>query len=43
MNFCKPNEYLDFMRQCPELERMFVNSGVKLYKYCVLQKHGGSS
>jgi polyphosphate kinase 2 len=33
MNFCKPNEYLDFMRQCPELERMFVNSGVKLYKY----------
>lgn len=33
MNFCTPNEYLDFMRQCPELERMFVNSGVLLYKY----------
>jgi len=33
MNFCTPNEYLDFMRQCPELERMFVNSGVRLYKY----------
>ena len=33
MNFCSPNEYLDFMRQCPELERMFVNSGVNLYKY----------
>jgi polyphosphate kinase 2 len=33
MNFCKPNEYLDFMRQCPDLERMFVNSGIGLYKY----------
>ncbi|WP_244430752.1 polyphosphate kinase 2 [Methylocystis sp. ATCC 49242] len=33
MNFCTPNEYLDFMRQCPELERMFVNSGIGLYKY----------
>ncbi|MGI9230789.1 MAG: polyphosphate kinase 2 [Methylocystis sp.] len=33
MNFCTPNEYLEFMRQCPELERMFVNSGVKLHKY----------
>ncbi|MBM3642639.1 MAG: polyphosphate kinase 2, partial [Alphaproteobacteria bacterium] len=33
MNFCTPNEYLDFMRQCPELERMFVSSGVRLYKY----------
>ena len=33
MNFCTPNEYLDFMRQCPELERMFVNSGTRLYKY----------
>jgi polyphosphate kinase 2 len=33
MNFCTPNEYLDFMRQCPELERMFVSSGVLLFKY----------
>jgi polyphosphate kinase 2 len=33
MNFCTPNEYLDFMRQCPDLERMFVNSGVRLFKY----------
>ncbi len=33
MGFCTPNEYLDFMRQCPELERMFVNSGVSLFKY----------
>jgi len=33
MGFCTPNEYLDFMRQCPDLERMFVSSGVRLYKY----------
>ncbi len=33
MNFCSPNEYLDFMRQCPDLERMLVNSGLGLYKY----------
>jgi len=33
MGFCTPTEYLEFMRQCPELERMFVRSGVLLYKY----------
>jgi polyphosphate kinase len=33
MGFCGPNEYLEFMRQCPELERMVVRSGVRLYKY----------
>jgi len=33
MNFCTPNEYLDFMRQCPDLERMFISSGIRLYKY----------
>ena len=33
MGFCTANEYLEFMRQCPELERMFVRSGVRLYKY----------
>jgi polyphosphate kinase 2 len=33
MGFCSPNDYLEFMRQCPELERMFVRSGVRLYKY----------
>ena len=33
MGFCSPTEYLEFMRQCPEVERMFVRSGVKLYKY----------
>ncbi len=33
MGFCSPNEYLEFMRQCPELERMLVRSGVRLFKY----------
>ncbi|NDW47453.1 polyphosphate kinase 2 [Ruegeria sp. PrR005] len=33
MGFCTPNEYLEFMRQTPELERMLVRSGIRLYKY----------
>ena len=33
MGFCTPHEYLEFMRQTPEFERMLVNSGVRLYKY----------
>ena len=33
MGFCTPEEYLEFMRQAPELERMLVRSGVRLYKY----------
>jgi polyphosphate kinase 2 len=33
MGFCSANEYLEFMRQCPEIERMIVRSGVRLYKY----------
>ncbi|MGE4044542.1 MAG: polyphosphate kinase 2, partial [Acetobacteraceae bacterium] len=33
MGFCSPQEYLEFMRQCPELERMLVRSGVRLFKY----------
>ena len=33
MNFCEPNEYLEFMRQTPEFERMLVRSGIKLFKY----------
>ncbi len=32
MNFCSDGEYLEFMRQTPELERMLVNSGLRLYK-----------
>ena len=33
MGFCTPNEYLEFMREAPELERMLVNSGMRLFKY----------
>ncbi|RMD48552.1 MAG: polyphosphate kinase 2 [Alphaproteobacteria bacterium] len=33
MGFCTPNEYLEFMRTTPELERMLVRSGIRLYKY----------
>lgn len=33
MGFCEPNEYLEFMRQAPDLERMLVRSGIRLYKY----------
>ncbi|WP_299627469.1 polyphosphate kinase 2 [uncultured Tateyamaria sp.] len=33
MDFCEPGEYLEFMRQTPEFERMLVRSGIRLYKY----------
>jgi polyphosphate kinase 2 len=33
MGFCTPNDYLEFMRQCPEVERMLVRSGIILIKY----------
>jgi polyphosphate kinase 2 len=33
MGFCNSSEYLEFMRQCPEFERMLVNSDIKLFKY----------
>jgi polyphosphate kinase 2 len=33
MNFCSSIEYLEFMRQVPELERMLVRSGIRLFKY----------
>ncbi|MEM7720492.1 MAG: polyphosphate kinase 2 [Pseudomonadota bacterium] len=33
MGFCEPYEYLEFMRQTPELERMLSRSGIRLYKY----------
>jgi polyphosphate kinase 2 len=32
MGFCNPAEYLEFLRQAPQIERMLVNSGVRLYK-----------
>ena len=33
MGFCTPQQYLLFMRQAPELERMLVNSGLHLFKF----------
>ena len=33
MGFCNSLEYLEFMRQVPELERMLVRSGIRLFKY----------
>ncbi|MDJ0879501.1 MAG: polyphosphate kinase 2 [Halieaceae bacterium] len=33
MEFCTPEEYLEFMRQTPELERMMVRSGIQMFKY----------
>jgi len=33
MGFCSANEYLEFLRQTPELERMMVRSGIRLFKF----------
>ncbi len=33
MGFCDSLQYLEFMRQVPELERMLVRSGIRLFKY----------
>ncbi len=33
MEFCSPLQYLEFMRQTPELERMLCNSGILLFKF----------
>jgi polyphosphate kinase 2 len=33
MGFCTPHEYVEFLRQCPDFERMLVRSGVRLVKY----------
>ncbi|MGH1423506.1 MAG: polyphosphate kinase 2 [Pseudooceanicola sp.] len=33
MGFCEPNDYLEFMRQTPELERMLTRSGIRLFKF----------
>ena len=32
MGFCSSADYLEFMRQTPELERMLVRSGIRLFK-----------
>jgi polyphosphate kinase 2 len=33
MGFCTPSDYLEFMRSAPDIERMMVRSGIKLFKY----------
>lgn len=33
MGFCTEGEYLEFMRSCPEFERMLIRSGILLIKY----------
>src|SRR3954465_9933354 len=33
MGFCTEEEYQEFMRSCPEFERMLVRSGIQLIKY----------
>jgi polyphosphate kinase 2 len=33
MEFCSEEEYREFMRSCPEFERMLVRSGILLVKY----------
>lgn len=33
MGFCTANEYLEFMREAPEIERMIVRNNIRLFKY----------
>lgn len=33
MGFCNPDEYAEFMRQCPEFERNLVRSGIHVIKF----------
>ena len=33
MGFCTEEEYYEFLRSCPEFERMLVRSGIRLIKY----------
>jgi polyphosphate kinase 2 len=33
MGFCTEDEYREFLRSCPEFERMLVRSGIQLVKY----------
>ena len=33
MGFCTPDEHEEFLRSCPEFERMLVRSGIILIKY----------
>ncbi|WP_262364469.1 polyphosphate kinase 2 [Arthrobacter echini] len=39
MGFCTPSQYLEFMRQAPELERMLVRSDMHLIKFWFSVSH----
>ena len=39
MGFCTDNEYSEFMRSCPDFERMLVRSGIILLKYWFSVSH----
>jgi polyphosphate kinase 2 len=39
MGFCSSAEYLEFMRQAPQIERMLVNDGIHLFKYWFSVSH----
>ena len=39
MGFCDRQEYLEFLRQAPELERMWVRSGIQLVKFWFSVSH----
>ena len=39
MNYCTPQQYLEFMREAPEFERMLVNSGLHLFKFWFSVSH----
>src|SRR5437588_8830545 len=41
MGFCTEREYEEFMRSCPEFERMLVRSGIQLLKYWFSISHEG--
>ena len=40
MGFCDSLEYLEFMRQVPDLERMLVRSGIRVFKFWFSVTHG---
>lgn len=33
MGFCTPRQHLEFLRQCPQFERMLVQDGIHLFKF----------
>jgi polyphosphate kinase 2 len=39
MNFCSDDEYSEFLRSCPDFERMLVRSGIILLKYWFSVSH----